>query len=262
MAAPHDPARQGTVSSIASTAAVPEEKIELATVLEERLRAWKHVVGYLKEYVEAAAHVQKSLGKEYEKLAKLVAEPLKEGHMFDTASANGVTGLFEHLRAATHKVSAAGYEAEKEVKGHVLKELEKLHKDIKNKDKELLDGALKGTKNLEKSRGATQKALEELGKHTAAYDAGQGSGRIEPANDPYLIKRGVLHKLNRQVNEENALKADMVVVQDNFKRYEQYIVQTLQQSVGSLYQYIGAQADATKAAYGDVVGEFSSPVDS
>lgn len=42
-------------------------------LLEERLRAWKHAVGYLEQYIAATEKVEKAHAKEYEKVLKVRA---------------------------------------------------------------------------------------------------------------------------------------------------------------------------------------------
>lgn len=90
---------------------------QTSELLEERLRAWKHAVGYLEEYVSATEKLEKAHAKEYEKVLKAsscskcylgvkltgeqtISDPLKEGHHFDQ-SLGGIAGLFENMRANT-----------------------------------------------------------------------------------------------------------------------------------------------------------------
>jgi predicted component of type VI protein secretion system len=52
--------------------AIPEtDSSETTTLLLERLRAWKHMCGYLEEYFSVTAKVQKSQSKDYEKILKV-----------------------------------------------------------------------------------------------------------------------------------------------------------------------------------------------
>jgi hypothetical protein len=44
---------------------------QTTNLLLERLRAWKHMCGYLEDYVEVTAKVQKSQAKDYEKVLKV-----------------------------------------------------------------------------------------------------------------------------------------------------------------------------------------------
>jgi hypothetical protein len=56
--------------------------------------------GYLEDYVEVTAKVQKSQAKDYEKVLKTVSDPLREGHHF-SQSAGGVSAWFENIRSNT-----------------------------------------------------------------------------------------------------------------------------------------------------------------
>ena len=51
--------------------AIPKEVGDVAVTLETRLKAWKHVVGNLQEYVEQHENLHKSMAKEYEKVGKV-----------------------------------------------------------------------------------------------------------------------------------------------------------------------------------------------
>jgi len=235
-----------------TTDPIPDDKGGITEQFEQRLRAWKHVVKYLEEYVEAMASLHKGVTKDYEKVAKIVGEPLKEADSFDQQSGAGITALFTQLHTATQGISLSHAEAEKNLRTVVLVSLEKLHQEIKDKQKDLLGAASKASESVTKARELTQKQLELLGQHTAAA-ASNSSAKVEPLYDPYLLKRGVLHRLHKQVAEENGLRQDLLVVQDNFKRFEIYIVETIQATLNTLYSHVAGQADKQKAVLGDVV---------
>ena len=137
------------------------------------------------------------------------------------------------------------------MKGTVLPILERLHAEIKNKTKELSKGAVKGSNEVSKARNITQKHIEFLGQHTAAFAS--SGGKVEPANDPYVIQRGVNHRLNKQVLEENNNRHDLLAVQDSFQQFEAHIVQTFQQALEAFLQCIGGQEERQKAMYSDIV---------
>lgn len=142
-------------------------------------------------------------------------------------------------------------ETEKNLKGSVLPILERLHAEIKNKSKELSKGAVKGSKEVDKSRNTTQKHIELLGQHTASFAS--SGGKVEPANDPYIIQRGVRHRLNKQVLEENNNRHDLLAVQDSFQQFEAHIIQTIQQAMDAFLQFVGGQNEREKAMYSDMV---------
>ena len=130
--------------------------------------------------------------------------------------------------------------------------LTRLHSEIKSKSKELQSGAVKGSKAVATARNATQQHIERLGQHTAAYDA--SGGKIEPSNDPYLLHRGIQHRLHRQVLEENNQRQDLLAVQNNFQTFESHVVQTFQQALAAFLQIVGTQSDRQKGMYSDIVG--------
>ncbi len=156
---------------------------------------------------------------------------MKEGHHFDQ-NLGGIAGLFENIRSNTQGIANSHLEAEKKLKGSVLPILERLHAEIKNKAKELSKGAFKGSKEIDKSRNTTQKHIELLGQHTAAF--GSSGGKVDAANDPYILQRGVNYRLHKQVLEENNNRHDLLAVQDSFSQFEAHVIQTIQQAVSAL----------------------------
>lgn len=179
-------------------------------------------------------------------------EPLKEGHHF-SSSAGGVAGMFENIRNNTQGMVTMYLEGEKNLKMAVLPTLERLHKEIKNKSKELSTGATKGAKAVEKARGLTQKHIELLGQNSATFDAA-ASGKIEQQNDPYLLKRGINHRLNNQVNEENNHRQDILAVQNSFQQFEAHVLQTVQGTLEQFHLHMGGQLERQRAMYADILG--------
>ncbi|KAI1088266.1 hypothetical protein F5B19DRAFT_496555 [Rostrohypoxylon terebratum] len=244
------PVRKGT--NYSDLEAVPDiDPTTTAGLLAERLQAWKHAVGYLEEYVEAVEKVHKVHSKEYEKVLKTISHPLKEGAHFDQGL-GGVAGFFENMRVNTQAMINSNAETEKTLKGSVLPILERLHKEIKAKVKEVSHGVEKGAKDIEKARNTTQKHIELLGQQTAAFES--TGGKMNPTDDPYVIQRGVIHRLNKQVIEENNHRNDLINVQDSFKAFEAHVVETIQQAMDALNQVAGGQAEKTRALYTDMLG--------
>ena len=244
---PHRP----TGGSLSDDEAVPEtDPNDTSSLLLERLRAYKHACGYLEDYITAHEKAERAHSKEIEKVLKTVSNPLKEGHHFDQ-QLGGVAGLFENLRSNTQGIANAHLETEKNLKGSVLPILGRLHTEIKNKTKELNKGAAKGTKEVEKSRNNTQKHIELLGQHTASFSS--SGGRVEAANDPYILQRGVRHRLHKQVLEENNSSHDLLAVQDSFAQFEAHIIATFQQALNAFLQYVGGDLERQKAMYSDVI---------
>lgn len=246
------PSRQGTgMTNLSETSAVPTNDIaETSAVLEERLRAWKHAVGYLEAYIEATEKLHKAQAKEYEKVLKTVSDPLREGNHFDQ-TLGGIAGLFENIRVNTESLTNSNLETEKNIHGSVLPILERLHKEIKNKSKEIATGVGKAAKEIEKSRNITQKHIELLGQQTAGAEA--SSHKVASHEDPYITQRGVYYRLNKQILEENNNRQDLLSVQENFATFEQHVVEVIQQAMASFSQYVGGQAARTQNAYTDML---------
>lgn len=155
------------------------------------------------------------------------------------------------MRVNTQGLANTHLETEKNLKGSVLPILDRLHKEIKNKTKELQSGASKGAKEVEKARNTTQKHIELLGQHTAGF--GSAGGRMNAHDDPYVVHRGVIHRLGKQVMEENNNRHDLISVQQNFQQFEIHIVEVIQQAMASFQQFVGGQAQKVEQLYADML---------
>ena len=142
-------------------------------------------------------------------------------------------------------------ETEKNIKGSVLPILARLHSEIKNKNKELSKGAAKGSKEVDKARNTTQKHIELLGQHSASFAS--SGGKVDASNDPYILQRGVNHRLNNQVLEENNNRHDLLAVQDSFMQFEGHVIQTIQQAMSAFLQCVSGQSEREKTMYSDII---------
>ena len=156
------------------------------------------------------------------------------------------------MRQNTQGLVNTHLETEKNLKGSVLPILERLHKEIKNKSKELASGAAKGAKEVEKARNTTQKYIELLGTQTSTFES--SGGKMNPSEDPYVVQRGVFHRLSKQVMEENNSRHDLISVQNNFQTFEGHIIEVIQQALMSFNQFVGGQAQKEQTLFADMLG--------
>lgn len=143
-------------------------------------------------------------------------------------------------------------DTERNLRMSVYPVLERLHKDIKAKTKEVQAGASKSAKAVDKARGVTQKHIELLAQQTASFDATAGN-KLEQQHDPYVLRRGINHRLNKQITEENNNRQDILAVQNNFQQFESYVIQTVQGALDQFFQFMGGQLDRQRAMYGDIL---------
>ena len=129
--------------------------------------------------------------------------------------------------------------------------LGRLHAEIKHKNKEITNGAGKGSKAVSAARNVTQKHIELLGQHSASFDS--SGGKVDSSNDPYIIQRGIQHRLHKQVLEENNNRDDLIAVQNNFANFEAHVLKTIQQALAAFLQIVGAQSDLQRGMYTDIV---------
>ncbi|KAE8328587.1 hypothetical protein BDV39DRAFT_203796 [Aspergillus sergii] len=240
-------------ASMSDDEAIPDsDSSETTNLLNERLRALKHMCGYLEDYVTVTSKVQRSHSKDYEKVLKTVSEPLRESHHF-SQNTGGVASMFENIRANTQGMVNMYLETEKNLKGTVSPTLERLHKEIKAKSKELASGASKSAKAVDKARAVTQKHIELLAQQTASMDAAAGN-KLEQHHDPYILRRGVNHRLNKQIIEENNNRKDIIAVQNNFQQFEAHVLQTVQGAMQEFVQIVSGQLEHQGTMYQDMLG--------
>ncbi|KIW63060.1 hypothetical protein PV04_09938 [Phialophora macrospora] len=260
MAAPALPSRVKTANDSDDDVVTEGDPSSTAGLLIERLQAWKHMCGYLENYISAVAKEQAGWAKDHEKtVMKTLSNPLREAHHFD-AALGGVAGLFENLRANTQAQISLYTETSKNLTGSVLPILERLHVEIKNKHKEITNGAGKGSKAVDAARGNSQKHIELLGQQAAHFDS--TGGKVSAHHDPYVLRKGVLHRLNKQLLEENNNRQDLIAVQNSFSQFEAHVIQTVQTALNSYNQFMSGHADRQKALFGDVAANASNiPLD-
>jgi hypothetical protein len=163
-----------------------------------------------------------------------------------------VAGLFENIRTNTQAISNMHAETSKSITGTVLPMLERLHKEIKAKGKELDSGAAKQSKVVDKARNASQKHIELFGQYTATFDS--AGGKTEAAHDPYVLQRGIRYRLNQQISDENNNRNDLLAVQNGFQQFEAHVLTTVQNALGTFSQLMAGQADRQKNLFSDVAG--------
>jgi len=251
------PSRTGTQLTTRSSrssddeALAGEDTTEVTRIFNERLTAWRNVVSHLEDYVTATEKLHHGQGKDYEKITKSVSKPLKTPEQFDQ-NLGGINGFLDNIRTNTQAISNSHNETSKVLKESVIPVFTRLDKEIKAKSKELVKGAGKGSKAVDKARLATQKHIEALGQGTANFES-RGAKGPAAADDPYVVSRGIVHRLNKQLVEENANRQDLLAVQNNFASFEAHIIQSIQNGLGQFNTVISKQTDITKNLYGDIV---------
>lgn len=191
--------------------------------------------------------------------------------------------MFENIRTNTQAISNSHVETEQALKKTVAPILGRLHQEIKDRVKVVRTAVEKGSKAVLKAQNHTQNHIELLGQHASSFDSvgspsqatnggGHGgmhihipgthnhttTGKPKPDMDPYVLRRGVLHRLHKQVIEENNSRQELLSVQNQMQQFEAHVIQTIQQAMNLFYQHVSAQADRQKALYGDIVGMLPS----
>lgn len=158
--------------------------------------------------------------------------------------------MFENMKSNTEGIAHVHAETEKILKDSVLPILHKLHSEIHAKIKDVSGGAAKDTKHVEKARSTSQHWIELLGQHVTTFDA--PNRKVDPSTDPFVIQRQLYYRLNKQIHEETKNLQDLVEVQETFQRFEAHVLETLQRAMSAFVRAVSAQADRTRALYGDM----------
>ncbi|KAK2733387.1 hypothetical protein FQN57_002144 [Myotisia sp. PD_48] len=214
--------------------------IQTINILSERLQAWKHVCESVEKYVEATGKAQKAHSKEYEKVLKSISEPLKDQKHFAEGQ-GGIGGLFDNLRDVTQRLSDIHSETDDKLKHRVLPIFKQLHSDIKAKMKEISSGPAKAGKLVSHARKDTKKHVQLLGKYTATFDADKATRskpKLDAAYDPYILARGIYHRMCLQIEKENANFRSILDQQNAFPDFEKHILNSLQRALEQLFQCI------------------------
>lgn len=104
---------------------------------------------------------------------------------------------------------------------------------------------------VDKARATTQKHIETLGQHTASFES--TGGKVSAADDPYILQRGVRHRLNKQIVEENNNRQDMIQVQNSFAAFEAHVMEAIQNGLGQFNGVVSKQADQTKIMVSNII---------
>jgi hypothetical protein len=83
-------------------------------------------------------------------------------------------------------------------------------------------------------------------------------GKIKPEYDPYLLKKGIISRLAKQIDDENAQRQDLIGVQNHSQQFETHIVATIQQAIQALNSALHAQQEAQRNSYGDIVAKVNA----
>lgn len=182
-----------------------------------------------------------------------ISHPLREGDHFSQRSTNvvGVATMFEVLRANTQGMITSNVETQKNLKETVLQDLKNLHNEIKDYSKRLSHSLNRGAKAVEKSRNTTQKHIELLAQHVASFPA--SGADLTPADDPYVLRQGVIHRLYRQISDENSHRTELITAQAQFKDFETNVVKRIQKAMEDFNGLAGGHAERIRGLYSQVL---------
>ncbi|KAK9447298.1 uncharacterized protein V1518DRAFT_421872 [Limtongia smithiae] len=248
---------------------LPLETSDPTVFLLGRLESWRHLTQLLEDYVAAQHALYHETAHNYDKITRTIQDvphfnavhtaedAAAEAASSDAAPAHGgISGGFFALREQSEATLNAAVECEKSIKLSVIPQVERLSHDVKEHIKGLRSNGLKDSKEVEKCRAATQKAIEALAQSTSSF--GNFAVKPEAAKDPYVLWRTAMHDLDAQLLKENIQWDSLLTIQKDFKTFESHIVQGIQQTFSLLSQFQITFWDAQRDASGAITNAFTA----
>ena len=233
------------------TAAIPESANapDPANVLETRFKAWKNLVDDLESYFKQLEKTHEGTSKDYTKLAKTLSLPFKDRGVFEQS---GVQDIFAALQSNATKLSNDHQTYAKSTDSTLVKSAKHLQSEIKDFIKRLEKDGVKGGKTVSKTHSDTQKQIELLGTHISRG----ATGNVTKANeDPYVTHRGVLSRLDGQVQEENAHHKTLLALQNECAQFESKIVRSIQDMVSQMGSQAAQQGQSLTNTHQQLVSQ-------
>lgn len=134
----------------------------------------------------------------------------------------------------------------KSVDNVLVKSSKSLSNEIKDFIKRLEKDGVKGGKTVSKNQADTQKHIDLLSSHISKGNGGTVSKHTE---DPFVTHRGVLSRLDGQVQEENAHQSTLIALQNECSQFEIKIVRAIQDMIGQMSTQSSGQASATNGTH-------------
>lgn len=171
-------------------------------------------------------------------MAKTIDLPFKDRGVFEQS---GVQDIFAGLQQHALKLSNDNTTHAKSVDNTLVKSAKSLSSEIKDFVKRLEKDGVKGGKTVTKNQTDTQKHIDLLGTHLSK---GKGGGVHKAAEDPFVTHRGVLSRLDGQVQEENAHHSTLINLQNECAQFESKIVKSIQDMISQMGSQASSQAQS------------------
>lgn len=236
------------------TAAIPEsaDRPDPASTLENRFKAWRNLVDDLESYFKHLEKTHEGTAKDYGKLAKTINLPFKDRGVFEQS---GIQDIFAGLQQNATKMQNDYLTHAKSVDNTLVKSSKNLSSEIKDFIKRLEKDGVKGGKTVSKNQADTQKHIDLLSNHISKGNAGNVSKHTE---DPFITHRGVLSRLDGQVQEENAHQSTLIALQNECAQFEAKIVRAIQDMIGQMSSQTAGQAQALNATHQQLLNTTNS----
>ncbi|OWB85520.1 hypothetical protein B5S33_g4188 [[Candida] boidinii] len=148
----------------------------------------------------------------------------------------GINGFIDALRRTIDENQNRSVETEAKIKTQILPELQKLSEEISTRRKEFVLQSNKEDKELKKLHQTTSKEISKLSSSIGSYD--NSNKRIDYHDDPYLLKRSILHHGEIQIKKEN-LHLDFLENSENtIKILENQIIVIIKKVFNSFSQLV------------------------
>lgn len=172
----------------------------------------------------------------------------------------GIAEAFENTRIRTEALINKSLETETALKNSILPQLTTIRADIEKHIKGLKTSGLKQSKDVEKAKADTQRAIEHLGQYTSSFNISSGGNRHEYKNDPYVLYRQTLNSIDDQLAKENIQIDALVFTEKSIETLERHLVQVLQQAAHLFDQILAGYHSLCLDSYHGVSETFAAVV--
>ncbi|OWB57727.1 hypothetical protein B5S28_g3696 [[Candida] boidinii] len=226
-----------------------------AGILANRYDKYLSLVSNIESFISSYLGIISSNSKGHEKVKKTLynsaspqfeVNPSGNSPVSGSVGANGsntteneetgVNGFIDALRKTIDDNQNRSIETEDKIKTQILPELHKLNEEITTRRKEFVTQSSKEEKELKKLHQITSKEISKLSSSIGSYD--NSNKKVDYHDDPYLLKRSILHHGEIQIKKEN-LHLDFLESSENtIKILENQIIVIIKKVFNSFSQLV------------------------
>ncbi|KAI9278601.1 hypothetical protein BDA99DRAFT_492589 [Phascolomyces articulosus] len=213
-----------------------------AQAIIQRLGAWQLILREILIWLEQVGKINmQSSELYYHKVLPHV--DWKDKHIKQDTP---MSSLLSGFRSLTSRVATTQQSAGNKLFKEYIPDLQMLARDCKQRIQTLDQSRQFRMDELLKRAETTQKTIALLSKQCQAAANATGNGPL--AQDPWVTNLHVLRYLQREVHEDNRLRATMIDVQHQSALFEKRVIHTLKKTMQFCYDHYGNIATSRETA--------------